>query len=136
MGEDSRGPNSMLPVATRSVNYCDTAVDPTIYYERTQLRPEERLLYAVLTSWLNERQHPNPAISREAQAWPTLRDDPTYFSFDFVCEYFNLDPMAVREQITKQRTKERVSQHAAQGPRKSSRKVYAGSSRHTISTED
>lgn len=108
--------NSTIPMKNREENFGEKsyaadldAVTRSQYYDRQSstrhLNGETRLLFAVLEDAIRCillcRTSPNCVKQRElseAMAWVNTRGDHDLFSFDSICEVFEIEPETLRRQ--------------------------------------
>ena len=73
--------------------------DPTEGASRPVLKPEERLLLAVVDSAYWDLQSPDPARHRTARSYFLEEDDQHAFSFLAICQHFSWSPASIRSQL-------------------------------------
>ncbi len=69
-------------------------------YLRPTLKPEERLLLAVVESAYWDLQSPDPARRRTARTYFLDEQDEHTFSFVSICQHFSWSPASIRSQLT------------------------------------
>jgi len=74
-------------------------VDLTEGRTRPALRPEERLLLAVVDSAFWDLQSPDPVRRRTATQYFLNEDEDHTFSFVSICQHFSWSPASVRLQL-------------------------------------
>ncbi len=73
--------------------------DPVEGASRPILKPEERLLLAVVDSAYWDLQSPDPARHRTARSYFLEDDDQHAFSFLAICQHFSWSPASIRSQL-------------------------------------
>ena len=66
---------------------------------RPTLKPEERLLLAVVDSAYWDLQSPDPARHRTARTYFLEENDQHAFSFVSICQHFSWSPASIRSQL-------------------------------------
>jgi hypothetical protein len=74
-------------------------LDLTEGRSRPALRPEERLLLAVVDSAYWDLQSPDPVRRRTATQYFLDEDDDHTFSFLSICQHFSWSPTSIRLQL-------------------------------------
>ncbi len=69
-------------------------------YLRPTLKPEERLLLAVVESAYWDLQSPDPGRRRTARTYFLDEQDDHTFSFISICQHFSWSPASIRSQLT------------------------------------
>ena len=67
---------------------------------RPVLKPEERLLLAVVESAYWDLQSPDPMRRRTARTYFLEETDGHTFSFPSICEHFSWSPGSIRDQLS------------------------------------
>ncbi len=67
---------------------------------RPTLKPEERLLLAVVESAYWDLQSPDPARRRTARTYFLDEEDDHTFSFICICQHFSWSPASIRSQLS------------------------------------
>jgi hypothetical protein len=66
---------------------------------RPTLKPEERLLLAVVESAYWDLQNPDPARRRTARSYFLDEEDRHTFSFVSICQHFSWSPDSIRDRL-------------------------------------
>ena len=66
---------------------------------RPTLKPEERLLLAVVESAYWDLQNPDPLRRRTARSYFLDEEDNHTFSFVSICQHFSWSPASIRQQL-------------------------------------
>lgn len=66
---------------------------------RPTLKPEERLLLAVVESAFWDLQNPDPARRQTARTYFLDEKDDHTFSFVSICQHFSWSPASIRQQL-------------------------------------
>ena len=74
-----------------------------VFREKSQLIPEEKLMFAVLndavdclTRYRNAKSRRYKTLYRNARDWVLNKDDASVFSFENICETLKIDPARFR----------------------------------------
>lgn len=67
---------------------------------RPSLKPEERLLLAVVESAYWDLQSPDPVRRRTARSYFLAEHDDHAFSFTSICQHFSWSPASIRGQLS------------------------------------
>ena len=73
--------------------------DPIEGRFRPTLKPEERLLLAVVESAYWDLQNPDPARRRTARSYFLDEETNHTFSFVSICQHFSWSPASIRQQL-------------------------------------
>ena len=76
--------------------------DPVEGRFRPVLKPEERLLLAVVESAYWDLQSPDPVRRRTARVYFLDEEDNHTFSFVSICQHFRWSPASIRTQLRQQ----------------------------------
>jgi endonuclease/exonuclease/phosphatase family metal-dependent hydrolase len=74
-------------------------IDTTEGHSRPTLKPEERLLLAVVDSAYWDLRSPDPARNRTARSYFLEDNDQHAFSFVAICQHFSWSPASIRSQL-------------------------------------
>ncbi len=74
-------------------------LDSTEGQTRPTLKPEERLLLAVVDSAYWDLRSPDPARHRTARSYFLEDNDQHAFSFVAICQHFSWSPASIRSQL-------------------------------------
>lgn len=73
--------------------------DPATAPPRPSLKPEERLLLAVVESAYWDLQNPDPARRRTARSYFLDEENGHTFSFLAICQHFSWSPDSIRQRL-------------------------------------